>query len=107
MYILKVRVPRLRFEWDDAKNRINLRKHGIDFSDAASVFDDPNYCLIQDREIAGEERWHAIGIADHIVPLVVVVHTYRDSEDGTETVRLISARRADARERNQYGNDSI
>jgi len=89
----------MRFEWDAAKNRANLAKHGIDFRTAARVFEDPNLALIEDR--VGEDaepRWHALGLALG-VQLLVVVHVYREAEDnGEEIVRIISARKAGARE---------
>jgi hypothetical protein len=52
----------MRFEWDAAKNRANQAKHeGVDFETAARVFDDPDMLLLEDRVVAGEQRWHAIG----------------------------------------------
>jgi hypothetical protein len=47
----------VRFDWDEAKNRQNRRKHGVDFEVAALVFDDPNHRSEQDRFVNGEERW--------------------------------------------------
>lgn len=92
-----------RFEWDPPKERTNLRKHGIGFELASSVFDDPNLLLEDDRVVDGEERLKAIGLADGKL-LLLVVHTVR-YEDGTETViRIISARKPDKRERKRYGD---
>jgi uncharacterized protein (DUF4415 family)/uncharacterized DUF497 family protein len=51
----------VRFEWDEAKNRQNRRKHAVDFEVAALVFDDPNQRSEQDRFVNGEERWQTIG----------------------------------------------
>jgi uncharacterized DUF497 family protein len=53
----------MRLEWDEAKNRSNLKKHGIDFETAALVFDDPYALSDLDRIIEGEERWQTIGTA--------------------------------------------
>ena len=50
------------FEWDDAKDQLNQRKHGFSFSAAVRVFDDPNCLYEEDRIEHGELRWHAIGM---------------------------------------------
>ena len=47
----------LRFEWDEAKNRANQRKHGVSFEEAAHVFRDPLQVSVQDRTEGGEQRW--------------------------------------------------
>jgi uncharacterized protein len=90
----------MRIEWDEAKNRWNLRKHGVSFETAQLVFDDPHHLSVQDREVGGEERWRTLGFVGGAV-LLLVAHTWRD-EDGNETVRIISARKATARERKRY-----
>jgi uncharacterized DUF497 family protein len=90
----------MRFEWDEAKNRINLRKHGVRFELAVEVFDDPLARSLQDRDVEGEERWQTIGMVRGVV-LLLVAHTIRE-EDGGEIVRLISARRATNYERRWY-----
>ncbi len=90
----------MRFEWNEEKNRINLRKHGISFATATRVFDDVDYVTEQDREVNGEERWQTIGrIGDAMV--LVVAHTVVDDE-GDVIFRIISARRATAHERRRY-----
>jgi len=48
----------VRFDWDEVKNRSNYRKHGVFFETATLVFDDPDFVMLQDREVDGEERWH-------------------------------------------------
>ena len=90
----------IRFEWDEAKNRSNQRKHGIDFKTARYVFDDPHCITFVERITAGEERWHAIGSLENII-IIVVVHTYRE-EAPDEIIRIISARRATRHERGLY-----
>jgi uncharacterized protein len=92
----------VRFEWEAGKNRTNKRKHGVDFETASRVFLDPNMVLIEDRlgEL-GEQRWHALGLAGGI-HLLVVVHVYREAEDGEEIIRIISARKAGEREGRRY-----
>jgi uncharacterized DUF497 family protein len=90
----------LRFEWDEEKNRNNLRKHGIGFATATRVFEDPEYMMEQDREVDGEERWQTIGrIGD--VTVVLVAHTVVGDEEDL-IFRIISARPATAHERRRY-----
>jgi hypothetical protein len=92
----------VRFEWDEAKNRANQRKHRVSFETAREVFDDPLHVSKPDRIVEGEQRWVTIGnIAD--LALLVVAHTYSD-EEGEEVVRIISARKASRRERREYEN---
>lgn len=66
----------MRFDWDEAKNRRNVAKHGIHFETAVLVFEDP-YALVRlDRVIDGEERWQTIGMINGLVVLLVA-HTGR------------------------------
>jgi uncharacterized protein len=88
------------YEWDEAKNRSNSRKHGISFEVAVEVFDDPMALSVQDREIDDEERWQTIGLVRNL-RLVVVAHTSRD-RFGEEVIRIISARKAETSERRIY-----
>ena len=86
----------MEFEWDDAKNRSNIGKHGIDFSDAKAVFDGIVAVLDDNRFDYGEARQQAIGtLANGLV--VVVVFTTREGR-----LRLISARSASRFERKRY-----
>jgi uncharacterized DUF497 family protein len=85
-------------EWDPRKAASNLRKHGIAFSDAVGVLEDPYAVTIRD-EHEEEERWVTIG-CDFLGRLLVVVHTQRD-----EAIRIISARKANRSERDQYEED--
>jgi uncharacterized DUF497 family protein len=64
-----------------------------------SVFDDPQVLSIQDRVVEGEERWQTVGMVSGTV--LFVADTYRE-EVGDEVIRLISARKAIARERQAY-----
>ena len=88
------------FEWDEGKDAINRRKHGISFTTASLVFCDPFSVSRKDDYDGGEERWQIIG---HIqgVPMILVVYTTRDQE-GEQKIRIISARRATAQERREY-----
>jgi uncharacterized DUF497 family protein len=89
----------VRFEWDDAKEASNLRKHGLDFKTGALVFEDPMQLPIPDREVDGEERWQTIGWAGQMM-IVLVAHTLQDEEE--EVIRIISARKATPHERRLY-----
>lgn len=98
----------IRFEWDEAKSRSNLRKHGITFRQASQVFTDPLYVAVQDRVVDGEERWQTIGFANRTL-LVMVAHTIREEQsDGTavEVFRIISARTATPNERRFYEDEN-
>jgi uncharacterized DUF497 family protein len=85
--------------WDEDKNRINLRKHGITFEEAATVFKDSNAIIIEDETHSDyEERFIVIGISSES-RLLVVCHCYRDNDS---TIRLISARKANNKESDLY-----
>ena len=89
------------FEWDQAKAASNLRKHGVTFEDAAAVFDDPLVQIEQDRIVEGQLRWRATGLG-RTFTLTVVAYATWDDEQGTEIIRIISARRAEKHERRAY-----
>lgn len=82
------------FEWDDKKAESNFLKHGIQFEEAALIFDDPFAVSEQDRIEDGEQRWQTIGIAAGVL-LLLVAHTVYSEDEDIEVVRIISARRAD------------
>lgn len=88
----------MRFEWDEEKNRLNKAKHGIPFELACEVFGDPLAAGVWDRVVAGEERWKTYGTVGGF--LVVVAHTHR-IKGGDDVIRIISARRATRREREE------
>lgn len=91
---------KIRFEWDEAKAASNLAKHRVRFETAARVFADPFLLTEQDRIEHGEHRWQTIGMIDgHLV--LLVAHTVGE-DDGTEIIRIISARKADPKERKRY-----
>jgi len=101
------------FEWDEAKNESNFRKHGIRFDNAVQVFDDPD-CLIEKTYSdprTGEQRWKATGLVPTFGSKeLVVIHVYRANEWETpeigeepqEVVRIISARKAHSSESRRY-----
>jgi uncharacterized DUF497 family protein len=82
-------------EWDSRKAAANLKKHGVDFADAATVLHDDQAITIRDDE-AGEERYVTIGM-DALARILVVAYTWRGDRP-----RLISARQATPQERQQY-----
>jgi len=84
------------FELDDDKNRLNLEKHGISFEEAVFVFDDVHLSRVDTREGYGEMRDITIGMMAGTV-VTVVVHTDREN-----AIRIISARKANKRERSEY-----
>ena len=87
------------YEWDPAKAAANLRKHRVTFDEAATVFSDELALFMDDPEHShDEDRFVLMGVSSS-VRLLVVVHAYREND---ETVRIISARRANSRERSQY-----
>jgi uncharacterized protein len=87
----------LRFQWDPEKSRINRNKHGISFDEAATAFGDPIAITIDDVDHSdAEDRYVTIGSTRrHIV--VIICHT-----DRAGFIRIISARKANKHEREQY-----
>ena len=86
----------MRIVWDIGKATANIRNHGIEFSHAATVLDDPMAITIEDNR-HGEQRFVTVG-SDLLGRILVVVYAY----SGEEEIRLISARKATARERRVY-----
>ncbi|MBI4770411.1 MAG: BrnT family toxin [Chloroflexi bacterium] len=83
------------YQWNPDKAQANLRKHRVDFADAVSVFADEAAITVED-EYPGEEHFVTIG-TDAFGRILVVVYAWRG-----DSIRLISARKATARERRQY-----
>ena len=89
-----------RFEWDPVKARENLRKHGVSFEEAQTVFDDEQALLLDDPDHSvGEQRFVLLGLSAPL-RVVLVVHSYREDD---AVIRIISARKATRSERAQYG----
>ena len=86
----------MNFEWDDHKRQINLRRHRIELADAVAVFSD-HFALTQEDYDHDEQRFVTLG-RDALSRLLVVAYTYREPQ----TIRLISARKAESHERKQY-----
>jgi uncharacterized DUF497 family protein len=89
----------IKFEWDEAKNKINRKKHGVWFEEAQSVFLDQQARVFLDtKHSIMEERFLIIGNSFQS-KLLFVVHCYRKS---ASVVRIISARKVTKKERQQY-----
>ena len=88
-------VDSLKFEWDDEKAEINIKKHGIYFEDAALVFFDNNALYYEDEEHSVDEN--RVKVVGMVKKVLAVIYTERG-----EVNRIISARFADKKERNDY-----
>jgi uncharacterized DUF497 family protein len=89
----------IRFEWDNAKEKSNVAKHGVTFSEAKTVFYDPNARVIDDPEHSiKEDRFIILGISQKL-RMLVICHCYRECD---EVIRIISARKATTRESQAY-----
>jgi uncharacterized protein len=84
------------FEWNEAKNRSNIRKHGLDFADAEEMFRGVLVVEPDTREDYGEKRWRGIGAIRGRTTVAIF------TEPAAETIRIISLRRADHEEREDY-----
>ena len=89
----------IKFTWDERKNEINRQKHGVDFADVPSMFNHPMVVFLDQKKDYGEDRWIGIGWLHDV--LAVVVFT----EPGADTVRIISARKANRHEQDIYRNE--
>ncbi len=85
-------------EWDADKAAVNLRKHRVDFADAATVLEDEAALTVPDDD-PDEARWVTLGM-DALGRILVVIYAWRG-----EQVRLISARKANPSERRQYESE--
>lgn len=91
----------ISFEWDEHKNSVNRAKHGVSFEEASTVFYDENALMIPDPDHSQwerEERFILLGFSAQ-ARLLVVCHCYRGADS---IIRIISARKANARESGQY-----
>ena len=88
-------IPTVKFEWDKTKDRSNFDKHGVSFGDATEIFSSMRVTTVDNRKDNGEIRKITIGRIDRRI--CVTVYAERD-----DTIRIISARKANARERRKY-----
>lgn len=86
----------MQFEWDERKNLLNIRKHGIDFNDVPEMFLHPMLSVCDDQHDYDEARWVSLGWLRGLVG--VVVYTERRGD----VIRIISARKATRKEAIRY-----
>ena len=86
----------MRFDWDENKNSENIGKHRIDFADVSPMFNGPMLVELDQREDYGEDRWRGIGFLRNIIAVVVF------TEPDADTIRIISARKANKYERSKF-----
>jgi hypothetical protein len=85
----------MRFTWSETKCKLNIQTHGLDFVDAARVFEGPTFTFEDDRFEYSEQRFVSLGLLDGFV--VSIVHT-----ESTQQIRIISYRRATKHEQAIY-----
>lgn len=98
----------LAFEWNQAKARVNLRKHGVSFTEAQSVFYDESAIQYYDEENSGyEDRFILLGLSNES-NLLMVSHSEREGtgKSDNESIRIISARKATKSESKYYSGDT-
>jgi len=87
----------VKFVWDPAKAKTNLRKHGVSFEEAVTCFDDPNGAYFRNEAPAYEDRLILIAVSSR-TRLLFVVH----AEVGRDAIRIVSARKASPAQRRKY-----
>lgn len=85
----------MKFTWDEAKRRVNIKKHGIDFADVPPMFNGDVFTIEDVRFDYGETRYLTFGLLEYRV--IVVAHTEED-----DVIRIISARKATKYEEKNY-----
>jgi len=85
----------MKFEWDDAKRKSNIKKHSFDFVDAEKVFDGATFTINDDRFDYGNNRYITLGMLEGIV--VVIAHLEEE-----ELIHIISMRKATKNEQKIY-----
>lgn len=89
----------IKFAWDESKNRLNKRKHGVSFEEAKTVFYDENAIEFPDPDHSErEDRFLMLGIS-YRLRVLIVCHCFRE---GDSTIRIISARKATKEEIERY-----
>jgi len=87
----------VRFEWDPPKSEANLREHGVSFAEAVTILEDDFALTREDPAAVDEQRFVTLGLSNP-AHLLVVVYTYKEPD----AIRLISAWKANRRQRNAY-----
>jgi uncharacterized protein len=90
----------MQYAWDPAKAAANVAAHGVSFAEAVTVLEDDFALTREDPESAGEQRFVTLGMSN-VAHLLVVVYTYREPD----VIRIISAWRANRRQRLRYEQD--
>lgn len=90
------------YKWDNIKNKTNIKKHGIDFSDAVQMFDSPLISRIDKRINYDEERWVGIGILKGIIAAIVYTE-----DELNDVIRIISVRKATSYEIKEYKENIV
>lgn len=91
-----------QFEWDEVKANANVRKHGVAFELARTIFNDQRLLTVADLEHSEtEERWFSVGCASNGV-MLSVVYLWSDTDPAATKIRLISARKATQTEIRYY-----
>jgi uncharacterized DUF497 family protein len=93
----------VEFTWDPRKARLNFAKHGVSFETAKEALFDPNVVILEDSEVGGEIRYRAIGYPSSVEQLLVVVFVDSSTEE-KESIRIISARKAERYEQSTYSD---
>lgn len=92
----------LIFAWDERKNALNRKKHGVDFAEAQTVFYDEQARLIFDPDHSRQEDRFILLGQSRLRKILVVCHCYREKES---VIRIISARKATRCERESYESE--
>ncbi len=100
IYVLSTYTGPVDIEFDPKKNAANLRKHGVSLAEGDGVLNDPLALTIEDETAQGEQRFLTLGM-NVLGALMVVVWTRRG-----ESIRVISVRKAEPRERRAYAEGS-
>jgi hypothetical protein len=91
----------IHFEWDEKKETLNRKKHGVSFTEAQTVFADENGLLLDDPDHSHSEDWSILLGLSAKPRLLVIPHTYQKND---AIIRIISARKAARSEQQQYWN---
>lgn len=92
-------MSRILFEWDNEKNRINKKKHGVSFEEAKTVFYDDNAIQFWDEDHSEEEERFLLLGRSSKMRILLIIHCFREQES---IIRIISARKATRKESVEY-----
>ena len=100
---IRLEINGIRFSWDEDKARVNWKKHGISFEAAAWAFFDPDSIDLRNSKHDDDEpRRHIIAAIPSVINIVFVVYVERIDYNDGEVIRIISARKANGKERKLY-----